>query len=178
MSNTEVEPGEKFVLLPNPAGDWAQYPVPFGYEDSPADIQWMAAVVALKSDQDPSAVYERMNAQLEEATTEDEILGGSEVLNMKRDAEALAGIPFQLVGLDFQASDFRNSDEGLPCYAVMQIRFADGNISVITAGSRTVINQCKMLWMRKLIPTESWMTFKQSRTSAGYDVFRLVKAAL
>jgi len=82
--------------------------------------------------EDPATIAARIDAQIFEAKSIEELLGGREVIH----ARDYLNKAFSLTDVEFRQSSIEG--EGLPFYAVLHVVDPDGAVHVITTGARSV----------------------------------------
>ena len=117
--------------------------------------------------EDPEAIARRIDAQIIDAVSADEVLGGSSVLH----AQDYLDTPFSL-----RSVTFRPSDQGsLPFFAVLTIVDAAGELITMTCGARTVMLKAAVLADRGWLPR--WVKIvEDGKTAAGNVPLNLVAA--
>ena len=128
--------------------------------------------VRISFTQDPEEIRRRIDQQLLEAESLDDLLGGgSEVISAKQ----YLGKPFQLLSVDFRPSDYEEG-EGLPFYVVAQIATAAGERQALSCGARSVVQKMALAASKGWLP--AWVKIVEGKaTAAGYKPLDLAKAS-
>jgi hypothetical protein len=125
--------------------------------------------VSITFDQDPEAIRSRLDAQVLNAESAEELFGGSEVIAAKQ----FLNKPFGLLSVDFLPSDIEG--EGLPFYAILQIVDGNGERHTLSCGARSVVQKAAVAQANGWLPR--WLKITEGKqTAAGYKPLDLVAA--
>lgn len=109
---------------------------------------------------------EQMLVDIMQAQSMDDILG-SEVVHLKD----IIGVPFTVLSAELQESKFE--DSFIPAYAVMRVKFDDGNTAIVTTGASQVVATLVKMHANKWFPYR--VGTAMLTTSKGNDVVKFVK---
>lgn len=120
--------------------------------------------------QDPEAVAERINLEIINASSVDELFGEREVIH----GRDYLNKPFNLLDVEYRPSDI--DGEGLPFYGVFHIVTPDGETKVLTTGARSVLLKAAKAQYEGWLPL--WVRIVQSdkKTENGYQPLDLQAA--
>jgi hypothetical protein len=118
----------------------------------------------------PEIIAERINRQILEASSAEELFGGRTVTPLKD----YLGKPFQLTDVEWRPSEYEG--EGMPFYAIMHAVTMDGEMLTLSTGARSILLKAAKAQAEGWLPR--WVRAVQSekKTEAGYQPLDLVDA--
>lgn len=120
--------------------------------------------------EDPSVIAARIDAQILEASSVEELFGDREVIH----GRDYLNKPFRLFDVEWRPSDIEG--EGLPFYAVFHIVTLDGETKVLTTGARSVLMKAAKAQMEGWLPLDVKLVQSEKKTESGYQPLDLVAA--
>lgn len=144
---------------------------PFGDELAGKYLQLVSSPELM----DPAQVARDIAARIMEQETVDDILGMGDTTT--EDARDVAERPFKVLATpNWYRSTY---EEGPGVFVAMEVEFLDTNVKgVVTVGGSNVIAQLYALQTKTGIPLDTPMRFVVKKSSRGFDVLWLSKAAL
>lgn len=120
--------------------------------------------------EDPSVIAARIDAEIFNATSVDELFGERAVIH----GRDYLNKPFTLVDVEWRPSDIEG--EGLPFYAVFHIADIDGATHVLTTGARSVLMKAAKAQKEGWLPIQVRLVQSDKKTESGYQPIDLVAA--
>ena len=120
--------------------------------------------------EDPSAIAARIDAQIFQASSVEELFGERDVIH----GRDYLNKPFRLVNVEWRPSDIEG--EGLPFYAVFHIADIDGEMKVLTTGARSVLMKAAKALSEGWLPIDVKLVQSEKKTESGYQPIDLVAA--
>jgi hypothetical protein len=122
------------------------------------------------SQEDPAVISARIDAQIFEATSVEELFGEREVIH----GQDYLNKPFTLVDVAWRPSDIEG--QGLPFYAVLTIVTIDGEQKVLTTGARSILMKIAKAQSEGWLPLSVKIVQSDKKTENGYQPLDLVAA--
>ena len=122
------------------------------------------------SHEDPAVISARIDAQIFEAASVEELFGEREVIH----GQDYLNKPFTLVDVSWRPSDIEG--QGLPFYAVLNIVTLDGEQKVLTTGARSILMKIAKAQSEGWLPLSVKIVQSDKKTENGYQPLDLVAA--
>jgi hypothetical protein len=120
--------------------------------------------------EDPAVIAARIDSQIMNATSVEELFGEREVIH----ARDYLNKPFRLLNVEWRPSDIEG--DGLPFFAVMHIATLDGEPAVLTTGARSVLLKVAKAQKENWLPLEVRLVQSEKKTASGYQPLDLAPA--
>jgi len=130
---------------------------------------------------DPEEVRAEIRRRKAEATTPEELFGGSETQSSKD--KAWQNRPFGLLDVTFAEADLDKYPNSLPIFAVLHVVTLQGEVKVLTSGAESVVQNAALALAKGWVTVRDdgvpslWLKLTSTKTKSGNDAIDLVSAA-